>query len=284
MGCKLTTTIRSAVLRGLKTAWIAEGPEDGPILFFLHGYPDTAYAWSHQISYFQSNFRVIAPFARGAQPSEGAKELNRYSFDAGTLDHLSILKIEDPQGQRPVILVGHDLGGAQAWHLAGLLGPRLKAMVIINSLALSQMIKRFRSQPSQWLRSWYILPFLVPPLADPLLRRFPRKLLQVAHSRGGLPAEHRPRLGNALPGVVNPVRHYRAFLKSSVEAATVPPIKLRAPVLVLWGQEEPFLNRLQQSELSSLADNAIIRVLRGGHWLHREHSDAVNRLIEEFIC
>jgi hypothetical protein len=53
--------IKSAEIRGLKSAWIEAGPVDGDILIFLHGYPDSTECWENQIRYFSSNYHVIAP-------------------------------------------------------------------------------------------------------------------------------------------------------------------------------------------------------------------------------
>jgi pimeloyl-ACP methyl ester carboxylesterase len=284
LGGKLSSSLRTAELRGLKTAWLAEGPDDAPLLLLLHGYPDTAHSWSKQIDYFKSKFRVIAPFTRGAQPSEASPDTERYSLDSGALDQLAILRIEDPLSTRPIYLVGHDIGGCQAWHLAALLGERLHGLTIINSLPLSQMIIRLRTQPSQWLRSWYIYPFLMGPVADPLLRRFPNKILALAHQLGKLAPQHRPKLAKALPGVVNPVKHYRALLRAIPAAVIAAPRRLRCPVMILWGEDEPFLTRIKQEEVARYAERPIIRVLRGGHWLHREDAERVNQLLEEFLC
>jgi len=35
-----------------RTSYRAAGPDDGPLLFFLHGYPDHSIYWGRQIEYF----------------------------------------------------------------------------------------------------------------------------------------------------------------------------------------------------------------------------------------
>ena len=43
------------------------GPEDGPLVFMLHGFPQSSYEWRHQIpARADMGFRVVAPDQRGA--------------------------------------------------------------------------------------------------------------------------------------------------------------------------------------------------------------------------
>lgn len=56
---------------------------EGPMLLLIHGYPDNAYSWEHQIRYFsECGYRVIAPFTRGYLPT---KTNSDSYFDRGTL-------------------------------------------------------------------------------------------------------------------------------------------------------------------------------------------------------
>src|SRR5687768_17405783 len=119
----------NATIRGLKTAWLSAGSPDKPIMLLIHGYPDTPESWDFQIAHFQETYQVIAPYARGARPSEKATDLKRYTLDAVSLDLLQILQEVDPEKKRQVVVVGHDIGGPPAWRLAPLLGNRLKALI-----------------------------------------------------------------------------------------------------------------------------------------------------------
>lgn len=272
---------RLTMCRGLKTAWLQAGRTDRPLMFLIHGYPDTADCWDEQLRFFAENYCVIAPYARGARPSAATADLRRYGIRASTMDHLQILREIDPSGTKPVICVGHDLGGIQAWELAKHLGPRLKALVIINSLSLFQIKQRMRDW-RQLLRSWYVFAFMVPKLSESLIARYPARLLRAAHQMGELSPAKRPPLGKTLPGVVNPVRQYRALAKDLVFAQAG--VRLKAPVLILWGNKDRFLETIRRSELDDECFDASIRILRANHWPHREKPDEVNHLIAEFLC
>ena len=42
--------------------YLASGPEDGPLVIFLHGWPELAISWRHQLPVFGGlGFRAIAP-------------------------------------------------------------------------------------------------------------------------------------------------------------------------------------------------------------------------------
>lgn len=45
-----------------KTFYLAAGPQDGPLLVFIHGWPTIAKTWQHQLKAFALlGFRVVAP-------------------------------------------------------------------------------------------------------------------------------------------------------------------------------------------------------------------------------
>ena len=52
------------VANGIEFAFLEEG--SGPLLLLLHGYPDIAWTWEHQMAPFAAaGYRVVAPFLRG---------------------------------------------------------------------------------------------------------------------------------------------------------------------------------------------------------------------------
>ncbi len=82
----------------VKYCLVASGRNDKPILYFVHGYPDTAECWDRQFDFFATDFQVVAPFSRGTRPSDRSPDLRRYGLDAVCLDHLEILNAVDPPG------------------------------------------------------------------------------------------------------------------------------------------------------------------------------------------
>jgi epoxide hydrolase 4 len=278
----MTENVKVTQLRGLDTAWIERGDAEKPLLLFLHGYPDSPETWDFQIDYFSRRYHVVAPFVRGAGQSEPAKEVARYGRESISLDLLQLLSEVDPSGKKPLVVFGHDLGAVHAWNLAPLLGDRLKGLVILNGLSLAAMSGRLRSL-AQHRRSWYIYALQLPWLPEHLIRLFPDGFLDFAHRLGGLPAKSRLRPGQVENCLVHPINQYRAFVREIPAARKQRISRLKAPLMVLWGKEDPFLVTPSAEEWQEAAQNITIRILPAGHWVHRERPDEVNRLIERFL-
>src|SRR5438045_2250577 len=57
---------RFARLGGHRTFYLAAGPEDGPLVVFVHGFPELSLSWRHQLPVFGGlGFRAVAPDLRG---------------------------------------------------------------------------------------------------------------------------------------------------------------------------------------------------------------------------
>lgn len=274
---------KQAFLRNLSTSWLEGGKKSGPLIIFLHGYPDGPEIWSKQIEHFTQEYHVICPYVRGTFASEPGTDPNRFSTHSLSLDILEIIKIVDPKGQKEIRVVGHDLGGAVAWRLATYLGPRLSRLVVINSLSIEQMGKRLLNRPKQWINSWYIFPFLIPGLSEKVVGTFSSRLLPWAYRLGGLKPEQFPKMKLKEPFPVSTLKLYRAFAREALNQEKSKPIKIKAPTLVIWGRKDPFLLPPTTQEIEPYTQQLTIRILDGGHWIFRENSELTNELIQNFF-
>ena len=270
---------RALNIRGLKTAWLEGGNPRGSILLFLHGYPDTPESWSLQFAHFAEDYFVIAPYSRGVYPSATSTKSERFGCPSMALDVMAILRIVNPDSDRDVYIVGHDLGAALAWYLAPMIQPRLKAMAIINGLSVGQMAGRF-SELKQHMRSWYVYLFQLPLLPEKFIRLNPGKFVSFAYRKAQLPAPQRPLVQDAVKGLINPINQYRAHVKNLLKAVTERVPRVKAPVLVIWGEDDPFVRPPSKREIAVSARAPKIRILKGSHWVHREQPDLINGLID----
>jgi len=56
---------------GIDFAYLEEGK--GPLVLLLHGFPDTARSWSHQMpALAAAGYRAVAPYLRGYPPKSRA--------------------------------------------------------------------------------------------------------------------------------------------------------------------------------------------------------------------
>jgi pimeloyl-ACP methyl ester carboxylesterase len=232
----------------------------------IHGFPDDANAWKKQIDYFSATCRVIAPYLRGIGPSEASDDSSRSGPDAVALDLLEILRQADPDAESPVWLMGHDIGAAHAWHLARLLGPRLKGLIVINGASVDQMLARALN-PRQLAKSWYIAFFMLPILSEWAWKKFGATLLRRKTAAGA----------EAM------LSHYRQCVLSLASSEARDPAPVQAPVLVMWGNHDAYLEIPSESEMARLAPKCTIRVLKGEHWIHQDDAAHVNQLIKDFM-
>jgi pimeloyl-ACP methyl ester carboxylesterase len=85
----------------------------GPPVVLLHGFPETGYAWRHQIPALGPRYRVIAPDLRGY--GETDKPASGYDKRTMAQDLVALL---DGLGIDRIALVGHDRGARVASRFA----------------------------------------------------------------------------------------------------------------------------------------------------------------------
>src|SRR5580704_17398686 len=145
------------------------GPEDGPAVILLHGFPEFWYGWRKQIAPLaEAGFRVIVPDQRGYNLSSKPSAVRDYGLRELTAD---VIAIADQVGREKVFLAGHDWCAAVAWNAAMRYPGRIEKLAILNVPHPAVMRRFLRTSPRQMLRSWYILFFQIPGLPEFLLSR-----------------------------------------------------------------------------------------------------------------
>src|ERR1700693_897805 len=88
----------------------------GPLILFLHGFPEFWYAWKNQLADFASDYQAVALDMRGFNLSDKPSDIAEDRVDIVVEcirafgDHLSPAK--------KFVRVGHDWGGFVAWAFA----------------------------------------------------------------------------------------------------------------------------------------------------------------------
>lgn len=95
---------------------LACGPEDGPLIVFVHGWPELSISWRHQLPCFGAlGFRAIAPDMRGYGRSSVYGRHEDYAVRESVADMIELL---DHLGREKAVFVGHDWGSPVVWSLA----------------------------------------------------------------------------------------------------------------------------------------------------------------------
>jgi pimeloyl-ACP methyl ester carboxylesterase len=98
------------------TFYLASGPEDAPVIIFIHGWPELSISWRHQLPCFGDlGFRAVAPDMRGYGRSSVYSRHEDYALEHAVQDMIELL---DTLGRERAVWVGHDWGSPVVWSLA----------------------------------------------------------------------------------------------------------------------------------------------------------------------
>ena len=98
------------------TFYHESGPMDGTPIILVHGWPELAISWRHQIPVLaELGFRVIAPDMRGYGRSTSHPRCEDYTMEQNVGDLMEMLA---GIGCDKAIWIGHDAGAAAVWALA----------------------------------------------------------------------------------------------------------------------------------------------------------------------
>ncbi len=279
--------VRVVATNGVRLHVRVAGPEGGPLVLLLHGFPEGSYGWRHQVPYLAAaGFRVWAPDQRGYGASAKPERIAAYDIDELADDVTGLI---DAAGRSQAAVVGHDWGGVVAWHLARRAPERISKMVVLNVPHPSVMRAHLRTNLAQFRRSLYILAFQVPWLPERLLGHEdgrPLARAMVATSRPGtfaeddLAAYRRSWSGpNAIRSMLD---WYRAYARRP--PALGRGLRVAVPTLLVWGAQDRFLgSEMARPSIELCDEGRLVLVESATHWLQHEEPERVNALIEAFL-
>ncbi len=271
---------------GIPLHAVAAGPKLGPVVILLHGFPEFWYGWHNQIGALAAaGFRVVALDQRGYNLSGKPPAVRDYALPLLARD---VLAVAGQLGCERFYLAGHDWGAAVAWAVALQYPQRLHKLAIVNVPHPAAMMHTLRTNPRQWLRSWYMLFFQLPWLPEAAFSAFNFYLgarVLVRSSRPGtFTAEDLGRLRAAWsqPGAMRATIHwYRALFRHRSKIADP---QVHTPTLILWGQQDKFLlSRMAQDSLRYCDSAQLTYFPEATHWVLHEEPDRVNQLLLAFF-
>ncbi|MAG21248.1 MAG: alpha/beta hydrolase [Candidatus Marinimicrobia bacterium] len=286
-----TLTHQHVKTNGISLHTVQAGPEDGPLLIFLHGFPEFWYCWHRQIDFFaERGFRVVVPDQRGYNLSPKPSSISSYRVEPIARDILGLI---ESLGRRKAHIVGHDWGGITAWRLGNRYKQWVERLAILNCPHPGVMRRNLFSNPAQLKKSWYIFYYQLPWLPEWTMSRndweFARKALQYTSVRGTFGDDD---LGQYVaawsqPGALSAMLGwYRAgmLLMKSRIGKRRPPRKIEVPTLLLWGAKDRFLGReMAQPSVDRCTNGRLIFLEEATHWLQHEEPEKVNSLLLQFL-
>lgn len=260
---------------------VASGPEDGPLVLLLHGFPQTSYEWRSQLPVLAGmGFRAVAPDQRGYSPGARPEEVGAYAIRELVSD---VVGMADALGHRRFHLVGHDWGAAVAWFTALAHRERVVSLVPISVPHPLAFQEALRSPSGQQARmSGYMQTFRSEG-AEAMFLRDDAAFLRAIYQGAGLEAAdvraYVDVLGTAeaLGAALN---WYRAMELGSLTLSTTP---IRMPTTYVWSTDDVALGR-EGAELTEKYVEGPYRfvVLEGvSHWVPEEAAERMNEILRE---
>ena len=260
---------------------VMAGPQSGPPVILLHGFPETWRCWIRQIpGLTAAGCRVIVPDQRGYGLSDKPKGIKSYRAEELTADVLGLI---DALEYEKVNLVGHDFGALVAWMLALKHPERLHRLGIIN-VPHPAVIRRFLLRDFEQMgRSLYALFFQLPWLPEMLMRlgnwRLAANGLRRTSHKNAFTEEDIEKYKEAWsqPGAMTAMLNwYRAAFWYRPQITNHMRVYVRT--LILWGVHDVALSRrMARPSLDYCDDGNLVFFPDATHWVEREEADEVNR-------
>ncbi|WP_342378423.1 alpha/beta fold hydrolase [Myxococcus stipitatus] len=284
----------SIPLDSLRMQALEAGPADGPLVLLLHGFPELSESWRDVLPLLgEEGYHAVAPDLRGY----GGTDRPARGYDLDTLAEDIEQLAHHLQPGHPVHLVGHDWGGAIAYHLAALRPEVVDTLTVVNCPHPSVMLRRIW-KPAQLRRSWYMFFFQLPWLPERLLSAHGGQRVPWLIRRGMAPGTQvsDERLSPYAANLSHPaaaraaVEYYRQSMRDLLNPAHARRMlweypRIRAPFRLVWAEEDPALGVELTTDLEPWFEEAPdVSYLPGvGHFAPLEAPEQVATRIVEHV-
>ncbi len=270
------TDVRVVHANGLDHAVFDQG--QGPLILLQHGFPDTAHTWDLLVpDLVAAGYRVVCPFGRGIAPSALAPG-DAYRVQDLAADLVALI---DALGASTATLVGHDWGAAAVWGAAYLAPEKIERVAV---LAIPHPLAVKPTAAKIW-GARHFATFKLPGAA----RRFAaddfaevRALYERWSPGFDWPDSEFEAVKNAYaaPGCLDAALGYYRRLGLWPFRG-----KVSMPVLVLGGQTDGVATAADFERAPRFVDaDCTVKMLPGGHFLHREHPEPVRDALLDFLA
>ncbi len=271
---------------GIRFHALAAGPADGPLVLLLHGFPELARSWRHQLpALAAAGFRAVAPDLRGYGRTE-----RRGPYDTATLAG-DVAGLVTALGAPSAAVVAHDWGGVIGWSAAARHPSVVARLAVLNGPPLPALAAEVLRNPRQARRSRYVAFFQLPLLPERRLTRdgaaqVARALRGGSHVRDAWPPEelalYRAAFADRAAAAAALAYYRSAVRRVGAERRAARKAPIAAPILILWGLRDRFvgLRTVSPERLRPYLAPGNVPELRvhedAGHFLQNEAPDWVN--------
>lgn len=289
---------------------------EGPAVILLHGFPELAYSWRHQLpALAAAGYRAIAPDQRGYGSSSIPRHVTDYRIQTLIKDIEGLMSALD---LAEAAFVGHDWGALLLWQMVLIAPQRMSVLVSLNV----PFFARPPIDPITVMRQrlgddFYIVNFQdsdeadrrfsgdVPHFFDVMMRRnqitrgqfeqLPRerRSLSLLKAMDREQSAGEPLLDNeALAvyvdafnagGFTGPINWYRNWTANWASTAGVPQ-SVNVPTLFIGAEDDVIISPEQiEAMRPQVPDLEVVMIENCGHWTQQERPDEVNARLLDFL-
>jgi len=266
---------------------------DGPLILFLHGFPQSWFQFRHQLAEFSRDHLAVAPDLRGHNLSSKPEDVHAYSTCSLVED---IRQLVGHLGHEQFVLVGHDVGGAVAWSFALHHPEMLNALAVLDTPHPVLFDDALHHDSEQQEASAYMLtarrpdaaevfsaddfrvlrdsldePFIGQEDLDYYLKSWRKPGAMAAALRWFHAEGQGPPSPDGTPASANIVRH-------------ISPLTVTVPTLVMYPTADRWIRPASHAGLERyVPDLTFIEVEGATHWLPEERPAFVSQTIREHV-
>ena len=289
----------------------------GPAVILLHGFPELAYSWRHQLpALAAAGYRAIAPDLRGYGATEKPPAVADYTVQSLLADILGLL---DKLELEDAVFVGHDFGALLGWYMALLHPQRMRGLINLNiPFHAAPPVDPITLMRQRLGDSFYIVNFQDSDQADHAFAADVPHFFNMMMRRGqisreqfnGLPEEKKVlsllatmarRESGGVPllndeemsvyveafesgGFTAPINWYRNWSHNWSSTRELPQ-KIGVPTLFIGAVDDVIIAPEHVEAMKpNVADLEIHMLADCGHWTQQEKPDEVNRLILDWLA
>lgn len=246
---------------------------EGPPVLLLHGFPTSSFLWRREIWLLAQRARVIAPDLIGYGNSDKPADVDlSEQAQAGYVRELL-----EELGIGELAVVGHDLGGAVAQMVVLDGGLDVGSLVLVDTAC-------FDAWPVQGVRMLQEIP------AGEEAADLVEKVIRLTFDLG---VAHEGRVDEAaLESYLDPwtrdppafFRAARAITGRGLADREDELAAITAPTLVIWGEDDPFLDSELAERLGEAIPASAVALLPGcSHFVTEDAPATVGPLIYEYL-
>jgi pimeloyl-ACP methyl ester carboxylesterase len=273
---------RYVTTNGIRLFCLEAGPVDGPLVLLLHGFPEIAYSWRHQLSALgAAGYRVVAPDL----PGYGRSDKPDVTYDCEWIN-ATLIGVADAYGADRFVIAGHDWGGLLVWIMARQYPERIAGVIGVNTPDLPrtpippvQLMFKVLETPI------YIMQFQARGVAEWVLGTWGRGTDDFIELIFGFTLQN----ADAFPpevldvykdafrpagALTPPIEYYRNMDRNWELTAPIADRKIEVPCLMISAADDPVLTPAMTTGMEERVPNLERVVIeKCGHWTQQEQPE-----------